>query len=122
VLVVVEQDAAARPNLEKLRDLVTDLQLSKARAVLIRCFRTARPGARQIAGGAVSVGTAAGPRLRQVIETVKSTRSSAASCIGRRLAGADRALAGAIDCRKQRTEKTITEIRKIMTRIWPVPD
>lgn len=66
VLVVVEgKTLLARENLEKIRDMVTDLQLVEGVRGLVSLFFGA-PGARarQIAGRTVPVGTAARRRLR----------------------------------------------------------
>ena len=64
VLVVVEgKTLLARENLEKLRDLVTDLQLVEGVRGLISLFSARQaPEQRQIAGGAVPVRTAGGRR------------------------------------------------------------
>ena len=87
VLVVVEgKTLLARDNLEKLRDLVTDLQLVEGTRGLISLFSARQAPAPGRLPAALFPGPSAGRRLRQVlIETVKPPDHS--RCCNRRHAG-----------------------------------
>ena len=119
VLVVVEgKTLLARDNLEKLRDMVTDLQLVEGVRGLVSLFSARQaPEPRQAAGGAVPVRTAGRRRLRQVRRDREDQRDHPRQAVVRRRhAGADRAVARARDRRQQqaRPRRSATSARS-----WP---
>ena len=96
VLVVVEgKTLLARDNLEKIRDLVTDLQLVEGTRGLISLFSARQaPAPGKLPARAVSPGPAARRRLRQVHRDRQNQRDHPRQAVVRRRhAGADRAVA-----------------------------
>ena len=98
VLVVVEgKTLLARENLEKIRDMVTDLQLVDGVRGLVSLFSARQaPEPGKLPAALVPAGTAGRRGLRQIRRDRESQRDHPRQAVVRgRHAGADRAVAGA---------------------------
>ena len=104
VLVVVEgKTLLERDNLEKLRDMVTDLQLVDGVRGLISLFSARQaPEPGKLPAALFPIRTAARRRLRQFHRDREIQRDhSRQAAVRGRHAGAGRAVAGAVDRRQQ---------------------
>ena len=108
VLVVVEgKTLLRRDNLEKIRDLVTDLQLVEGTRGLISLFSARQaPAPGKLPAALFPAELPEGADYDKFIENRQNQRDHPRqAAVRRRHAGADRALAGAVDRRQQRAEK-----------------
>ena len=108
VLVVVEgKTLLSRDNLEKLRDLVTDLQLVEGTRGLISLFSARQaPAPGKLPAALFPLRPAARRRLRQVHRDRQNQRDHPRQVVvGRRHAGADRAVARTRCCRQQQAQQ-----------------